>query len=270
MVETVENQKSKVPVIDCVHWMVGEGDPLFLVHGIGASHAAWDGIVNELKSDFCCVSYDLRGHGASPLPNCAFGLDELVADLEALRAKLGFESMHVAGHSLGGMIGPAYARKYPHRVKTLGLLSTAAGRTEEDSAKVRGVVTAMKRDGIPNILDKLVDRWYTDEFVKNNPAVVQARLNQITGMNAEVFLNVFDIYAETEMAPWLHEVKTPSLIVTGEYDGACNPRLNTYIQSQLDDSKLVILDGLKHSILMEAPTKVAAEIRRFVASRRQS
>jgi 3-oxoadipate enol-lactonase len=100
--------------------------------------------------------------------------------------------------------------------------------------------------------------------------VVQARLNQITGMDAEVFLNVFDIYADTEMAPWLHEVKTPSLIVTGEHDNACNPRLNTYIQSQLDDSELVILNGLKHSILMEAPARVAAEIRRFVKSRRQS
>jgi pimeloyl-ACP methyl ester carboxylesterase len=270
MVKSVENQNSEVPAIDCAHWMVGEGEPLFLVHGIGASHAAWDGIVHELRSDFCCVSYDLRGHGVSPLPEHAFGLDELVADLEALRAKLGFESIHIAGHSLGGMIGPAYARQYPRRVKTLGLLSTAAGRTEEDSAKVRGVVTAMKRDGIPNILDKLVDRWYTDEFVRNNPAVVQARLNQITGMNAEVFLNVFDIYAETEMAPWLHEVKTASLIVTGEHDGGCNPRLNTYIHSQLDDSELVILDGLKHSILMEAPARVAAEIRRFITARRQS
>lgn len=261
------NQTSEASAIDCAYWIVGEGPPLFLVHGIGSSHAGWTGVVNELKSNFSCISYDLRGHGSSPVPDLAFGLDELVADLEALRAKLGFEAIHIAGHSLGGMIGPAYARKYPHRVRSLGLLSTAAGRTEEDATKVRGVVSAMVRDGIPKILDKLVDRWFTDEFIQKNPAVVQARLDQITGMSARIFLNVFQIYAETEMAPWLHEVQAPSLIVTGELDGACNPRLNKFIQSQLEGSELVILDGLKHSILAEAPVKVAAELRRFMLAR---
>ena len=86
---------------------------------------------------------DLRGHGASPLPDAEFGLDELVADLERVRERSGFERVHVAGHSLGGMIGPAYARTHPERVLSLGLLSTAAGRTEDDSAKVWAVVQAM-------------------------------------------------------------------------------------------------------------------------------
>ena len=40
-----------------------------------------------------------------------------------------------------------------------------------------------------------------------------------------VFLNVFHIYAETEMSPWLHEVKASSLVLTGEMDGGCS---NTY------------------------------------------
>lgn len=250
--------------INCTHWSIGEGEPIFLIHGIGASHAAWGRVVAELGSDFRCISYDLRGHGVSPLPDGPFDLAALVADLEALRAKLGIERAHFVGHSLGGMIGPAYARLYPHRVKTLGLLSTAAGRTEDDSAKVRGVVSAMERDGIPNILATLVNRWYTDPFAAANPDLVEARLKQITGMNADVFLNVFRIYAETEMAPWLHEVKAPSLVLTGELDGGCNPRLNQFIHSQLEDSELVILDGLKHAILMEAPQQVAQHVSRFI------
>ncbi|UXX81754.1 alpha/beta fold hydrolase [Roseovarius pelagicus] len=255
------------PAIDCAIWEEGTGEPLFLIHGIGASHATWNGIVANLKSDFRCITYDLRGHGISPLPNGQFDLEALVSDLEAVRAKLGIEKAHFAGHSLGGMIGPAYARHFPDRVKTLGLLSTAAGRTEEDSAKVQGVVAAMERDGIENILTTLVDRWYTDDFAAKNPEIVQARLKQITGMSADVFLNVFHIYATTEMAPWLNEVKAPSLVLTGENDGACNPRLNRFIESQLDDCELVILEGLKHSILMEAPDQVAEHMRRFITLR---
>lgn len=251
--------------INCPYWENGQGEPLVLVHGIGASHAAWSGVVENLKSDFHCISYDLRGHGEAPLPAQSFGLDELVEDLEALRNKLGLTRMHIAGHSLGGMIGPAYARKYPDHVATLSLLSTAAGRTESDKEKVQGVVARMESEGIGNVLETLVDRWYTDEFARANPDVVQARLKQVMGTNPDVFLNVFHIYAETEMAPWLHEVSAPSLVLTGELDGGCNPRLNEFIHSQLQDSKLVILKGLKHSILAEAPELVASEIRHFIS-----
>ncbi|MFN3764057.1 MAG: alpha/beta fold hydrolase [Aliihoeflea sp.] len=250
--------------IDCAHWESGDGEPLFLIHGIGASHATWDGVVEGLGGRYRCITYDLRGHGVSPLPDGTFDLAALVSDLEALRSRLGIESAHFAGHSLGGMIGPAYALHFPERVRTLGLLSTAAGRTDEDKAKVQGVVAAMERDGIPKILSTLVDRWYTDEFARNNPDVVKARLAQITGMSAEVFLTVFHIYAETEMAPWLHKVAAPSLVLTGELDGGCNPRLNRFIDSQLPNSELVILEGLKHSILMEAPDAVAGHLDRFI------
>jgi len=68
------------------------------------------------------------------MPVGRFGVEALVDDVEALRQSLGIEVMHIAGHSLGGMIGPAYARRHPDRVLSLGLLSTAAFRTVEDSA----------------------------------------------------------------------------------------------------------------------------------------
>ncbi|HAR50497.1 MAG TPA: alpha/beta hydrolase, partial [Roseovarius nubinhibens] len=193
-----------------------------------------------------------------------FGLDELVADLERLRERTGFEQAHLAGHSLGGMIGPAYAHRYPDRVLSLGLLSTAAFRTEDDGAKVRAVVQAMRDKGIAQVLGTLTDRWFTDAFIERHADVVEARLKQVVATDPEVFLNVFDIYATTEMAPWLHEVTAPSLVLTGENDGGCNPRLNRAIDAALPRSELVILDGYKHSLLLEAGDVVAGHIKRFI------
>jgi pimeloyl-ACP methyl ester carboxylesterase len=83
----------------------------------------------------------------------------------------------------------------------------------------------------------------------------------------QVFLNVFDIYAETEMGPWLHEVAAPSQVLTGELDGGCNPRLNRLIAAALPDSELVVLDGLKHAIFIEATDRVLPEVRRFLLAR---
>ena len=248
----------------------GEGEPLFLIHGIGASRASFAGLIPLLRSQYRCISYDLRGHGASPVPKPPYTLDDLVEDLEALRKELGIERAHVAGHSLGGMIGPAYARKYPQHVLTLGLWSTAAFRTGDDSAKVKGVVAAMRSKGIPQVLETLRDRWFTPEFAERRPDVITRRMQQVIDTDPEVFLSVFDIYAETEMSPWLHEVKHPCLVLTGENDGGCNPRLNRQIAAALPDAELVILPVLRHAILLEAAGQVAPPVLDFLQRHRSS
>jgi len=246
----------------------GSGPPLILIHGIGASRHSWDGLIQYLKSDFRCVSYDLRGHGRSPLPAPPYTLDDLVEDVEALRRELHLEKAHIAGHSLGGMIGPAYARRYPDRVLSLGLYSTAAFRTPDDGAMVRGVVAAMRAKGIPPVLETLKDRWFTPEFAARSPQLIERRMQQVIETDREVFLSVFDIYAETEMAPWIGEIRHPSLVLTGENDGGCNPRLNARIEASMPNAELVILPVLRHAILLEAPQAVAPPVLDFL--RRQA
>ncbi len=66
------------------------------------------------------------------------------------------------------------------------------------------------------------------------------------------------------MMPWLGEVTQPCLVLTGENDGGCNPRLNRGIDAALPNSELVILEGYKHSILVEAPELVCDHIIRFI------
>ncbi len=250
--------------IDCEYSIAGSGPALILVHGIGAARNTWAKLLPVLTPHFTVITYDLRGHGESPVTDGEFGLEELVADLGALQRRLNIKQAHIAGHSLGGMIGPAYARECPDRVLSLGILSTAAFRTADDSTKVWGVVKAMEEHGIPDILPTLTDRWFTDEFIESHADVVERRLQQVIGTNADVFLNVFRIYAGTEMAPWLHEVTTPSLVLTGENDGGCNPRLNRLIDEALPHSKLTILPHYKHSLLLEAGDIVAEHLMAFI------
>ena len=250
--------------------VAGQGPALFMIHGIGARRATFDGMVAGLRDRFTCITYDLRGHGLTPWDGGRFDLDDLVDDLEALRDRLGIETAHFAGHSLGGMIGPRYALRYPDRVKSLGLWSTAAFRTADDSAKVMGVVTAMRERGIGPVLDTLTARWFTDEFCAARPDVIDWRKRQVMDTPAEVFLNVFDIYAECEMAPWLHQVKAPSQIITGENDGGCNPRLNQLIHTALPGSDLVILPHLKHAIFIEATDQVLPHVRDFLLKQDQT
>ncbi len=218
----------------------------------------------KLSKHFTVVTYDLRGHGKSPVTHKNFTLDELVLDLERIREKTKFEKAHFAGHSLGGMIVPAYALKFPEHTISVSLLSTVAGRSEEDSKKVWNVIYEMEKNGIEKTLQALTNRWFTDEFIKNNPDLVERRLKQVVNTDPEVFLNVFKIYAKTEMFPWLKNISKPCLLLTGENDTGCSPKHNEIIAKEMIKSKLVILPNYKHSLLIEAPQDVTESLINFI------
>ena len=217
-----------------------------------------------MEKDFTCISYDLRGHGDSPKGVLPYSLEDLVDDLETLRQKLNIQKIHIVGHSLGGMIGPAYALSFPENVISVSLLSTAAFRTTEDKNKVRAVVGSMREKGISPILTTLTERWFTDKFIEQRSADVEFRLQQVLETDPEVFLDVFRIYAETEMSPWLNKIKHPCLVLTGENDGGCSPRLNHLIADSLSNSELCILKNYKHSLLIEVPCEVGEKVREFL------
>ena len=109
-------------VVDCDYSIQDSGPAIFLTHGLGAAKKAWRFLLPELSKHFTVVTYDLRGHGDSPVTNKNFNLDDLVLDLEKIREKTKIDKAHFAGHSLGGMIAPAYAIKFPNRVLSVGFL----------------------------------------------------------------------------------------------------------------------------------------------------
>ena len=250
--------------VDVAHTVTGSGPAVYMAHGIGSRKEMWQPIIDGLSDRFTCVAYDQRGHGQSPVTDVPFGLDDLIDDLEALRQTLGHDRIHVIGHSLGGQIGPRYAQRFPSSTASVVLLSTAAGRTDEDRRKLAAVIQRMRDEGIDQVLPALCDRWFTPEFAQANPDAIDRRIAQVLGTPAEQFLCVFDIYGDTEMAPWLHEVEAPCLVLTGEHDPGCSPRHNEFIHGELPNSELVILDELRHSIIVEAPDRVIGPVREFL------
>ena len=251
-------------IIDCNYSVTGSGPAIFLTHGVGGAEDAWRFITPKLKSMFTVVTYDLRGHGKSPVENKDFNLDDLVLDLERVREKTNIQKAHFMGHSLGGMIAPAYAKKFPERVLSVGLLSTVAGRSNEDKQKVWNVISDLKDKGVEQTLKNLTNRWFTDKFIERNPDLVSRRLKQVIDTDKDVFINVFKIYAETEMISWLKDIKKPCLFMTGENDGGCTPFHNKKMSNEIKDSKLVIIPDVKHSFLIEAPDQIANNLIEFI------
>ena len=63
-----------VKAIDCDFSVEGNGPPLFLIHGIGASRSAWRFLIPSLRDHFTIITYDLCGHGNSPIKKNNFKL----------------------------------------------------------------------------------------------------------------------------------------------------------------------------------------------------
>ena len=250
--------------VHCTYSVDGEGPPLYMVHGIGSRRIVWAGLMPHLRDHFTCVRYDLRGHGESPVPQTPYPLEDLVADLDALRKRLGHDRISIVGHALGGMIAAAHARAHPAQTHALALLSTDAGRSDEDRATLRSLGDILDERGVGPIVGTLIKRWYTDDFAAARPDLIAMAKNHVQQTPDDVFVSGFRLYAGTEMGPWLDEVKCPTLVLTGALDAGCTPRHASFMAGALPNAESVIVDGLKHAILIEGSDRVAPPLVEFL------
>lgn len=99
--------------------------PVSLIHGLGANIAFWYlGAMRHLGRDHTFLLHDLRGHGASSMPEAGYGLRQMADDFRALLDHLGVDKTHVVGHSHGARVSLLFAMLYPERVASLTLADT--------------------------------------------------------------------------------------------------------------------------------------------------
>ena len=103
----------------------GTGQPIVLLHGLGADATAWDRIVPELSSAHRVIAVDLPGYSLRTAVEDVPHARELADGLDSLLADLGIESAVLMGHSLGGTICLMVADRHPRRC--LGLVLIAPG-----------------------------------------------------------------------------------------------------------------------------------------------
>ena len=96
------------------------------VHGWLLSRAYWNPLINQLQPHFPCLSYDLRGFGASEIGDRdEYSLDSYALDLQEILDQLGIDKVWLVGHSLGGSIALLSANLMGDRV--LGVICLNAG-----------------------------------------------------------------------------------------------------------------------------------------------
>ncbi len=242
----------------------GSGPPLVLIHGVGANLHNWDETVPLLAPEFTLLRMDLRGHGKSPQIREPWTLEKFAEDVIDTMDRAGIARAHLAGFSLGGLIGQCLAVNYPERFDRVALLSAVAGRTPEEREKVTGRLALLREGGFAMVSDAARERWFTPGFIRDNPEKVAARLEEIRANDLESYIEAYRVFGHGEMADRLHEIGHRTLVLTGEHDIGSNTRMARLMHERIANSELVILPELRHSLLVEAPHLLAEHLLRFL------
>jgi pimeloyl-ACP methyl ester carboxylesterase len=240
--------------------------PLICVHGVGSYREAWDGVVDRLSDGFRILTFDLRGHGRSTRLRGRYEIDDFVGDVLALADHAGFARFDLAGFSLGGLIAQRLALTHPQRLRRLVLLSTVAGRTPQERERVLARLAALKAGDRGSHYTASLSRWLTEEFQARNPDLIAELRRRNAENDPDCYAAAYRVLAETDFGGLIDQIRVPTLIATGEHDQGSSPRMSRYMHERIAGSRLHILPGLRHSLLTEAPDRVAALMRDFLTA----
>jgi len=101
----------------------GQGEPLVLLHGNGASISAGREQIAFFSKYYQVIAVDSRGQGKSDDNSDSLTYDQMASDLNGLLNHLHIDSAYIIGHSDGGIIGLITAIRYPKKIKMLAAMS---------------------------------------------------------------------------------------------------------------------------------------------------
>ena len=122
----------------------GNGPTVLLIQGVGVVGNGWAPQVEALREQFTLVTFDNRGIGASVNRDGRLTIEDMAADALAVLDAEGIDRVHVAGHSMGGVIAQALALQAPARVKSLAFLCTFARGKDGSTVTLPMLATALR------------------------------------------------------------------------------------------------------------------------------
>lgn len=259
--------------------------PLVFCYGLVCSKLQWKYQMEHFKATHRVIYMDYRGHGQSDKPEnpSTVTIESCARDLLDLFNELNIASAPVLGHSLGVNIILDLYRIAPKRVSALVL----ANGTPKDPFEtmfhhnfLQVIFPGIRRAQalFPDLLQKFWASQGTNpinqEFIALagfNPKYAKREdineyLRITSTVDLDVFLHLLGDFMKYDATPWLHEVKAPTLVITGERDLITPPKNQRIFAQLIPYSELCIISEGSHCPQMEKPELVSGIIRNFLES----
>jgi 3-oxoadipate enol-lactonase len=223
-----------------------------LSSSLGSSLAMWEPQLPALAQRFRVLRYDHRGHGASPVPDGPYTIDEIAGDALELLDALGLERVSFCGLSLGGAVGMWLAANAPERIDRLVLCCTAARfATPEIWAERAAAVRAA--GSVEPLADAVLERWFTADFLTREPEQIAAVRSMIVSTPAEGYAATCDALRDADLRAHLGRIRAPTLVVAGADDPATPPRQGEELAAAIEGARLAVIPRAAHFANVEQP-----------------
>ena len=154
-----------------IHYVrAGQGPPVVLLHGWPQTWYMWRKVIPILAERYTCIAPDLRGFGESGKPIDGYEKRTVAEDIYQLVQQLGFETVSLVGHALGGPTAYAYACAHSEEVRRLAILDVAITIDEATAASYYTRLFHLSFNAEPDIAVSLVsgrERTFLTHFYRD-------------------------------------------------------------------------------------------------------
>ena len=245
----------------------GSGKPLLLVAGLAADSAYWLPVVDALAAKYRVILLDNRGSGRTTPLDAATGIGTMADDCMTLVRHLGLPKVHLAGHSMGGMIVQDCAIRYPDLVDRVVLTATAP------------VASARSNDLFANwaALFDTVDRglWFRNLFLwvfsarffdnaKAVEALVQLATSYPYQQSPTALRNQVRAIAAFDATTSLSAIRARTLVLAGTDDLVFPIAASAAFAKAIPHASFAPIEGAAHSIPVEFPQEFTRRVIDFL------
>ena len=246
----------------------GRGAPLVLLHGFGADKDNFARVAKYLTPHYRVIVPDLVGFGESSKPPQADYAPRAQAErLRALMRQLGVTKLHLGGNSMGGHIALTYAALYPKEVESLWLLN-AAGVWSAPPSELRRTMAQTGEN--PMLVQDEDDFAHLVSLLTAQPLMIPRPFLDVLAQerikNYALEQRIFKQLAADSVEERIRGLAIPALIAWGQQDRVLHPGSAGILQMLLIKSEVVMLPGVGHLPMIEAPEKCALDYLRFRAT----
>jgi pimeloyl-ACP methyl ester carboxylesterase len=235
--------------------VVGDCEPLVLVHAGIADQRMWEEQIAGLSPDYRVIAYDVRGFGQSKPSTADHYVHE---DLRALLDHLGVERTMLVGMSMGSGVVMDFSVAYPERTKAIVL--SGAGYDHLDWSRLQEGWTAeseaVEAGDIARAVEINLGMWVVGigRAVADLDIGVVARAREMIEGTLKPPENTGEaLEPDPVSADRLGDVEVPALVLVGSFDQPEMIESAKEISSRIPHAKLVEMEGVAHLPNMERP-----------------
>lgn len=228
--------------------IIGEGEPLVLLMGLGGDGSLWEQHVDMYARHFRCILIDNRGAGGSPKPGGPYSTEMMARDSLALMDELEIETTRVAGISMDSGIAQEMALTAPERVQSMLLISSWARcntymkEVFTNFARIRQVAAA---EDFAQLLQLRI--FAASHFETNCQDLFEGRRTApFDPMPDYAFAAQCEACITHDTLDKLKTIQTPCLLTVGDEDIFTPLRCSEEMHERLPNSELKVFNGCGH------------------------